>query len=437
MAMTLAVLGLAQAYADMGISNALVYRQDTTRAELSSLYWLNIFAGLVVFSLAILTAPLISTAFGEPRIRDLLMLGACVFLIVPIGQQFQVLLQKNLRFRVLAVTEIAAAFVGAAAAIVAALLGHGVYALIWGYLALAVIKAFLLASLGWREWGPSLRFRRSDIGGYLSFGLYQMGERTITYLNSRLDQVLIGGLLGAQALGYYHLAHMLVMQPVMRLNPMVTKVAFPVFAKLQTDQDALKGGYLLMLRVLTAVNCPLLFGLAVVAGWFVPIVFGPQWLPAVALVQVLSAVGLLRSAGNPIGALLLARGRADLGFQWNAVAMCVTVPSLVLGASLGGVMGVALALLAVQILRSVGVYHFLVRRQLGPCLGSYLDCMAPAFFLSGLMAVLVLGLMSLSREPGPISLGLVVLAGGAIYVALYYLLQREHFLNLKDMILRA
>ena len=49
MGMIMVVIGFAQAFADMGISNAIIYRQDATRDQLSSLYWLNILAGVVVF----------------------------------------------------------------------------------------------------------------------------------------------------------------------------------------------------------------------------------------------------------------------------------------------------------------------------------------------------------------------------------------------------
>lgn len=437
MAMVLAVLGLAQAYADLGISNALIYHRTTTREQLSSLYWLNIFAGAVVFGLALLAAPLAAAVFDEPRLKEPLMLAACIFLIAPPGQQFQILLQKHLRFRDLARAEITAAFLGAVVAMAAALGGLGVYALVWGNLALVAVRAGLLMWCGWTQWRPFLHFRRSDLRGYVGFGLYQMGERTINYINFRWDQVLIGSMLGAQALGYYHLAHMLVMRPVMRLNPVVTRVAFPVFARIQSDTNTLKAGYLLMLRGLTSVNFPLLFGLAAVAPWFIPIAFGEQWLPAVLPLQILSVVGLLRSIGDPLGALLLARGRADLTFKWNMALLLIYVPALTLGAHLGGIIGVAWSVLIVQMLASLANYWFLLRSQLGPCLGAYLQTMAPAFWISSLMAITVLVLKSLGGAPSVLGLGLVIAAGGAVYVGLYYLVQREQFLNFKDMILRA
>lgn len=49
MGIIMVVIGFAQAFADMGISNAIIHRQDATKDQLSSLYWLNILAGVIVF----------------------------------------------------------------------------------------------------------------------------------------------------------------------------------------------------------------------------------------------------------------------------------------------------------------------------------------------------------------------------------------------------
>lgn len=437
MAMVLVIVGFAQAYVDMGLSNALIFRQDTTRQQLSSLYWLNLAAGIAIFLLVQLAAPLTAELFNEPRLRDLMALAAVIFLIAPLGQQFQILLQKHLRFRHLALTETSAAFLGAIVAVLAALDGYGVYALLIGYLSTAAVKASLLVRLGWREWRPSVHFRRGDLRGYLSFGLYQMGERTINYFGSRWDQMLIGSVLGAQALGYYLLAHLLVLQPLTRLNPVVMRVAFPMFARIQDKPGALKAGYMMMLRALTSVTFPLLMGLGVAAPWLIPIVFGEQWLPTAALMQILAVVGLLRAVGNPVGTLLLSRGRADLAFKWNALFILVNVPGLALGIWLGGIQGVAWALLCVSVLGFFGNYRFLLRSQLGPCLGEFLQTIAPPFGIAGLTAATVLVLMNIGNVTTVLSLGFAAVAAVLLYLGLYYLLQRDQFLQFKRMALDA
>ena len=83
-----------------------------------------------------------------------------------------------------------------------------------------------------------------------------------------------------------------------------------------------------MRQILAAVNFPVLFGMVVIAPVFVNSVLGAQWRPSILLIQVLAGVALLRSTGNPIGSLLLAKGRADLGFYWNASIVLAPSSSL-------------------------------------------------------------------------------------------------------------
>ncbi len=430
MAMILVVLGFAHVFADMGMSNAIIHRQDTTRRQLSSLYWLNILVGLLVFGLVVASAPLVAAAFREPRLDGPMVLAAVVILIAPLGQQFQILLQKHFRFRTLGAVEVGAAVAGAATGIGCALAGQGVYSLVWGQLADAAVKALLLLRIGWREWRPACQFRREDLKGYLSFGLYQVGERSANYFGSRLDQLLIGLILGAQSLGYYNLAFNLVMLPVLRLNPILTRVAFPIFAKIQDDSQKLKDGFMALQKILATVNFPLLIGISVIAPIFVDVIFGEQWEPSILLIQILAIVALFRSAGNPIGSLMLAKGRPDLGFYWTLLFLVTQAPTIYLASRYGGLLGISIALLVLQFMYYWVVYFMIVRRLLGPCLRSHINSIAPAVVTSCLMGLCVAGVSAVGVMHSWRMLALQILFGAASYLVLNWVLYRNEMLQM-------
>jgi len=436
MGMIMVVMGFARLFADMGISNAIIYRQDTTKEALSSLYWLNILAGIVVFLIVCGACPLITAFYHEPRLSNLLYLSSLIFLITPFGQQFQILLQKELIFDQLAKIEIMSSFANSACAITLAILGMGVFSLIWGQLTGASVRVLLLFRWGWVNWRPHLHFASQDLKGYISFGLFQMGEKTVNYFNSNLDYLLIGSLLGVKALGYYTLAYNLVLRPSQSINPVITRVAFPVFSKVQNDIKGLKRGYLKVLQLLSTINFPLMVGLAVVAPFAVLVIFGEQWLPSIILIQILTIVGLLRSTGNPVGALLLAKGRADLGFKWNLALMIVQVPGLYLGAKLGGTIGVAIAFAILMCIFSVFNYLILIRKMLGPCRHEYIVSMWPALWMSGAMAVAVLlSGVFLQNMADLFVLITQILCGVAVYLGLMMYSQKMFVIEIKNMVL--
>lgn len=431
MAMIGVVVSYGQAYADMGISSAIIHRQDTSNEQLSSLYWLNILSGSVIFLIILGSSPIIVAIFGEPRLSVLLPWSALIFLISPIGHQFQILLQKELMFKHLGIIEIGSSFIGFVITASLALLGMGVFSLIIGQIATTGVRALILATIGFRRWRPQFRFVKTDLSGYVSFGLYQMGEKSINYLNTNLDKLLIGSLLGAQALGYYSLAWSLIIQPSAKINPVITKVAFPVFAKIQDNVKRLQTGYLTVLKMLNVVNFPLMIGLAATAHVFVPVVFGKQWIAIIPLVQVLSFVGLSRSTGNPVGSLLLAKGRADLGFKWNLLLLFLQIPGIFVGGALAGLIGVAIALLVLQIIYFLPSYHLLIKPLLQCTLTQYVQAMTHAFVSSLVMGGALLILINVLDIVGLGTLVLSIFLGIIIYLLTLLLLDSHFFFEIR------
>ena len=106
MAMAMVVIGFAQAFNDIGVSNAIIQRQDTTIEKLSSLYWLQIGLGCILFIFMLLITPMTVRFFSEPALTGVMMLTSLTFLVAPVGQIFQILMQKELEFKKLALIDI-------------------------------------------------------------------------------------------------------------------------------------------------------------------------------------------------------------------------------------------------------------------------------------------------------------------------------------------
>jgi O-antigen/teichoic acid export membrane protein len=439
MAMAAVVISIAMAYVDMGLSSAIVQRQHCSENELSSLYWLNVFAGLLVCGAILAISPLIGHFYREPRVTRIVQLCSLTFVIAPIGQQYQLLLQKELLFRPLALIEVVGRSVGTTVAIGLALGGSGVYSLVFGQLAASACSSLLLMLRGHRIYKPRVHFAWADVRSYMGFGLYQMGERAINTVHDNLDKLIIGAWLHAEALGLYNFAWNLATLPINRINPILTRTAFPFFSRLQDDSALLSRGYFKLLRMLSIVNFPLFLGLCGVSTLAVPAIFGDKWIPAVPLVQVFCLFAVGYSIGNPIGSLVLAKGRADLGFWWNVGISAIQAIAVALAAWRGGVMGVAVTLLVLQILYFPASYYFLVRPVIGPCWRRYVASVTPALIsalimLGTLKAILWLfPALTHARYAG---LALMVVLGALVYLLAALLLLRNDLRDLVALILR-
>lgn len=343
MAIVMVVMGFVSAFADLGISNAIIHRQIITKNELSSLYWLNVITGFVMFIITSAISPFISKIYGEPELTNLIILLSFTFIIQSFSQQFSMLLQKELRFKEIARIEIVNKLFSFIVSVYLACIGYGVYSLVYGSLIASLIMTIQFLPIGLREYCPSLRFKIDEIKSFFSFGAYQIGERTVNYFNYQIDAILIGKLIGMEGLGIYNIAKQIVMEPAMVFNPIVTRVTFPAMARVQDDIPVLKNAYLKAIRYLSSINFPVYAFIFVFAHEIVDILFGPKWQNAVIIIQILSIWAAWRSTHNPIGSLLLARGRTDLGFWWS-FSVFFYVPLAVWIFSHWGLIGIAVGL---------------------------------------------------------------------------------------------
>ena len=334
-AAALVVLNLAAALADGGISHGIIAKQTSDPGQLSSLYWSNVILGATLSILIVASAPAVTAYFGMDELAGLLYLGAAGPFIAAFGQQFSSLMQKDLIFSRLATVDVVSSSVGTTTAIVLAFGGAGAASIVGGFLAQATSRSIQLCVIGWSNSPPQLRLRRRDLDGYLSFGLNYTGTRIANHLSTNVDYILIGGFLGPAALGVYSIAYRLVTLPQLRLNPVLTRITFPIFARRANDDAALRRGLLESTRIVGFVTFPLLAGLAVTAPFLVPAVFGAQWEDSIVLIQILTIPGAIFALGNLQGSVFLAKDRADIGFKLHVVRLVLLVAALLPAVQIG------------------------------------------------------------------------------------------------------
>lgn len=381
MAIAVFVINFSQLFIDIGISNAIIHKQNVTHKQLSSLYWSNIVLGFILFGLIFVSAPLISSFYKEPLLKNVIRSVGIIFLIQPFGMQFSTLLRKELHFKELAIRNIISKAVGLAAGIIFGFYGYGVYALVYSTIIMSSLDMLLLVILGRKIHSPSFYFKLKEIKPFFSFGMFQMGEKIINYINSDIDTLVIGKFLGVDVLGIYNIAKNFVLKPFQVINPILTRVAFPVMAKVQDNIPKLKSIYLKMQNVLAFINFAVFLFMFFYAEAVVLLIFGNRWLDAVVPLRILSLYAMLRSTMNPIGSLQLARGRADQGFYWNLIQSVILIISVYLG-SFGGILGVCYTLLAIQAILFVISWKAMVNPLCGASFREFIAVFVEPFYLS-------------------------------------------------------
>jgi lipopolysaccharide exporter len=437
MAIIIAMLGIGTTFAEMGLSSALIQRRDPRRGEIATLYSVNMIAGATMFLVVWIAAPLLEHFYRMPGLARLARTAAAVFVVAPLGQIFRAQLQKALDFRSLAQINLASLAVGTGVSVVLATRGAGIWALVIGYLVGEFLAAAGLIVSGVRRgYWVGVGWDLPGIRGYLAFGGLRVIAMMANAINSRIDQLVVGRIMGAVPLGLYSVAQRIALEPVQRINPIVTQVAFPVLATVQHERDRMQRGCLRMIAAVMAVNAPLLLGLAATAPLVVLVVLGPQWRDAGLTLRILAGYALFRSAANAAGSVVMAAGRADFSVYWN-VALLFVLPTVVLVcARAGGSVNTVAAGLAVTQVVLVWIhYAVFVRRIIGPCGRAYAFAILRPTVLAGVMATLVVLVEpSLDRLAPLVQLVILAALGAVVYVASSLLWQKEVAVELAQLL---
>ncbi len=427
------IILLADTLSDFGLSNSIIQRKEISQVELSTLYWINILIGLTVFVVVFSCSGLISDLLKQPDLKVLIQVLSLAFLIIPHGQQFRALLQKELEFPKIGLTETVAVTIGFAVTIVAAWYRPEAITAIWGYLAMVSVRTVMFSWYGRQTYKPRFHFSFRTITSNLKYGAYLTADSLINQLNSNVATAVLSRTLGAAITGGYNLAYNVAVMPPTKLNPIITRVLFPAFSKIQDDQEKLRINFYKLLSLVGLLNFPALLGLLVVSENFVLFMFGEKWRFVTPILQVLCVVGLLRSIGNPIGSLLMAKARVDISFKFNVVKLFMFIPAIWIGAKMAGGLGASLGFLSVQVLNTWLSYFILIRPILGKSYREYLYSIWMPFRMALPTLAVAWGLGFLSGALAlPLLLALQIAAGAFVFLIAIFISRDPLIVEMKQ-----
>jgi lipopolysaccharide exporter len=429
-ALALVLMAYAETIADAGVAQALVYLPRTGEIARSALL-ISVALGGLLATGAVLAAPLIADLFHLPEVAPLVRILAVSVLATSLAAVPEALLRRDLQFKRLTTAPVVRAATMGTVTLALAFAGFGAWSLAIGTAAGAVAYAatcWLLVPAGapWQIW----RVGKESLRANLHYGAPVAGSTLLARLIFDVDYLIIGLLMGAQALGFYTLAFRLPETVIISVFFVLSSVMFPLYAQVRGEPDRLRAGYLKSVQIQSLYGVTAGVGLAVVAPILVPVLFGPQWTDAVLPLVFLSLYAAARSLGAGANDVYKAIGRPGLSIGISLVRLVILVPAL-LFATQWGIAGVACAQLAVALLFACGMQAVAARviklraRQL-------LRAVVPGLVCGTGVAVAGLGTLALPVWGGVITTAVVVVSA----IAVVYAILRLGFSSLHDELLQ-
>ncbi len=427
-------LGLVALINEFGLGAAVITQRELTGDELRQINSLCVLLGLAGFLLSCIAAYPLSLFFRAPELARVIIVMSLSFVISGFQTAPSALLQRGLHFKFLALTEGGQAVVQATGTVLLALLGFRYWALALGGLLGTTLATSLIVSR------QRLMFswpRFSALGGALTFSWQILVTRLAWFISIKADYLVAGRVLGQTALGVYSVAWTIAQVPAEKITGLVSRVSFPLFSAVQSDQQALRRYLLSLTEGLALVTFPLAFGLALLTDEFVLVVLGAKWAEAIDPLRILAILTALRAVYPVVPQALTVTGGAEFIMHVGVVTALLAPVGFYLG-SWWGVVGIAMTWCIIQPLNVMPVY-WLLKKRVDLAMRQYLQSLSPALTGSFAMSlcVLFLKLMLPEQWPLPVRFGVEVLGGGSTYGLTTLLLHRERLRGFLQLVRSA
>lgn len=382
---------LVTLFSEFGLASAIIAHRELTDEQVAQLNAVAVLVGIAALVVMCVAAQPIGKFFVAPQLPPIVVTTSTVFIISAFRTVPLALLQRELEFRYLAIAEAIQAVMVAGTTVLLAVLGFRYWALVVGTVFANVIGT-VLAVYG--RPCPIARPHFGTLASILTVSSSLLVGRFSFWAQMNMDSVVIGRVLGREALGVYSMAMTLASLPLEKIAVLLNQISPPFLAAAQSDRRAVRHLILVLTSVLAIAVFPIAAGMVLVAGELVPLVLGSKWLDVIRPLQFLAVWAAFRSLAAVLAPVVMITGGVHF-FTYVALVEAALMSSAFYLGSGFGIAGVAAAWLLVYPVMRVPLWVWVFRR-IEITLPAYLAALQPAIRATTVMSVCVIGIKLLS-----------------------------------------
>jgi len=326
----------------------LIQEKERLEKFVSTAWIVSIIRGVFISLLIIVLSPFISNFFNSPESYNLLLLISIVPLIRGFINPSIIKFQKELDFNKEFYFRSFIFFIDSVIAIMLVFTTREVSSLIWGLIVSAVFEVVL--SYLFINPKPSFVFSKDVFKSVLKSGKWITASGVFNYLFHHGDDMVVGKMLGTSSLGTYDMAYRISMLPIIEVSEIVSKVTFPLYAKISEDKERLKKAFLKTLFFVILFSLPLGALLFFFPELIITTLLGSKWIQAAPVLQVLAVFGVVKAISSSSTAVLLSVKKQNYITLITLVSLIILIITIVPLVSVFGLVGAGLSALIASVI---------------------------------------------------------------------------------------
>ena len=331
------VLAILEIFTETGINVFLVQEEDRIEKYIDTAWIVSIIRGLIISLVIFLSASLVASFFNSRESYGLVLLISIVPLVRGFINPSIVSFQKDLKFHKEFFYQGSLFLVDAIVTLVFAFITKSAVSIIYGMLASVVFE--LIISFIFIKPTPKLNMNYAHFLKLIHSGKWITAAGIFNYLYQNLDNIVVGKILGVQALGLYNVGYKISSLPITEVSDVSSRVTFPLYVKIGGDKDRLKSAFVKVILFIAFLAISLGLVLFFFTKELVVFVLGQQWVEAVPVIKILVFYGVLRGISGSSSALFLALKKQEYVTVMTFISMiglATTIIPLVLAFGLVG-----------------------------------------------------------------------------------------------------
>ena len=430
MAIALMVIAFTEIFSELGFTVPIIHKQDITKTQLSSVYWMNVIVSVIIYVVLFAVAPLLAAFYKEPSLVSIIRVVGVVVIINGFGKVFQTLKTKNLEFRFISIVAIVTSVLGLVITYLFAINGFGVYSLVYGVIAQNLIRQGVYSIQGLSSKLVSFELSLREIKDFIRIGGNQVGAQILDFIASKVDIIILGKTIGMDNLGIYNLAKELVQKCYALGVSLTSRVMAAALAQLQSDFQRLKSTYLNYARILSLFFGPVFIAMFIFSPEISAVMYGDKAELVAPVLKWLSLFGFFNCLISPSSSIQLALGRTDISLLWTFV-ISVTSAGITILAGLWGFEMVVYAQVLIGFICFILSWLLVLNKLLRVSIREYLNTYGFSL-LSSLSLIIILGFLRTIGYEG----WLWALVCGLLMVVVYFiellLFEKKTVISLKE-----
>lgn len=327
------LIGIAHTLRDFGVSNYLIQAKDISSNQIRTAFTITAMMAWLIAIILFLSKGWVAEFYNQSELQKVIQILSLNFIILPFSSVTMALLRRDMAFGKIYKITILGAIAQVSTNITLAWLGYGFYSLAWGGFAnvfITALSAQIIMPI-YANFKPSFKGWKSivNFGGKLSVA------SLVNEAGVYAPDIIMGKLLGFVSVGVFSRALGFVSLIDQALSDAIRPVMLPYFSKQNRDSQDIHGVFLKIASYYLGVALPLLCLIALLAYPMIRFLYGPQWVMAAPIAQILCLGMAFKSLNFLLSSVIVAKGHAGAIVKVQMLYQLARVSAVLYGSTQG------------------------------------------------------------------------------------------------------